>query len=181
MGCAPERRRRNGELPPHVSGLSGLPRGRLHSTARTDASVVTLTPYPSAREAGRSGRPEHGLPRATPFVFGLALVLADDRGLGGTSRIDYPGREAPARSSAEISSRHCSKFRSAPSCKHPPLTHIGPAVIGRVARGLVVADRPDAVRKGEFELNTAAREARAWGAEKAAEAPLRILRRSRVT
>jgi hypothetical protein len=36
------------------------------------------------------------------------------------------------------------------------LTHIGVAVIGRLARGLVVADKPDAVRMGVFELNTAA-------------------------
>ena len=40
--------------------------------------------------------------------------------------------------------------------KRPLLTHMRPAVIGRVARGLVVADRPDAVRMGVFELNTAA-------------------------
>jgi len=54
------------------------------------------------------------------------------------------------------------------------LTHIGVAVIGRLARGLVVADKPDASRMGVFELNTAACEARAWGAEKAAPAILRI-------
>jgi len=36
------------------------------------------------------------------------------------------------------------------------LTHIALAVIGRVARGLVVADKPDAARPGIIELNTAA-------------------------
>jgi len=65
--------------------------------------------------------------------------------------------------------------------KRGVLTHIALAAIGRLARGLVVADRPDAVRLGVFELNTAAREAKAWGAEMAAGSPLRILRRSRVT
>jgi hypothetical protein len=43
-----------------------------------------------------------------------------------------------------------------PLHKRGVLTHIEVAVIGRVARGLVVADRPDASRTGIFELNTAA-------------------------
>jgi hypothetical protein len=32
---------------------------------------------------------------------------------------------------------------------------MGLAAIGRLARGLVVADKPDAFRMGVFELNTA--------------------------
>jgi hypothetical protein len=50
--------------------------------------------------------------------------------------------------------------------KRGVLTHIALAVIGRVARGLVVADRPDAVRSGVFELNTAAMRSKGLGGRK---------------
>jgi hypothetical protein len=50
----------------------------------------------------------------------------------------------------------CISRSHAATCKSTLLTHIGVAVIGRLARGLVVADKPDAFRMGDFELNTAA-------------------------
>ena len=50
--------------------------------------------------------------------------------------------------------------------KRPLLTHIGVAVIGRRAQGLVVACKPDAAPKGVFELNTAATRSKGLGGRK---------------
>ena len=80
---------------------------------------------------------------------GLLLKLPAER-LKSCERHPPRGfRAAPAAAPAL-------KRRSAPLHKSRVLTHIGVAVIGRLARGLVVADKPDASRMGVFELNTAA-------------------------
>ena len=88
-------------------------------------------------------------PKVWEFLFTAVRHRDQVEKLGRKGTVTFPRRRVSPRCGVRKSD--CPRLH-----KRPLLTHIGVAAIGRVARGLVVADRPDAVRMGVFELNTAA-------------------------
>jgi hypothetical protein len=106
------------------------------------ASFVSNHPPPEKRRRYCPDGIEQKLTEAAvQLAFALYIL---DHPQGGVVVQMYPDGE------------HAKRFAIPALHKRPLLTHMPVAVIGRLARGLVVAYKPDAFRMGVFELNTAA-------------------------